>query len=105
MFKYRNLHKSPLKPFVFTIIVSVFSLVNILHAEETMKPVDALKQWLDADQNSISELKDQKFSNNFLSKDEAREASKLLWEKYIADLKETRKSEWDAKKKKSAIWK
>ncbi len=58
---------------------------------------DGLKDWLAKPRDQRPELKSQPFATAKLTKDQAAAADKMLWDDWVAMVKETRQKEWDDK--------
>ncbi|MDA7864870.1 dienelactone hydrolase family protein [bacterium] len=61
-------------------------------------PVQALKNFLSQPSGQRENIADQAFSTQSLSKVEAKQASKLLWDDHVATIREERKQEMEAGK-------
>ena len=80
--------KHPKIQFVLLLLLAVALSCITAHAADT--PTEQLKQWLAKPGDQRAELPSAK-----LTRDQAVEAQKLLWDDHVAMIKQTRQKEWD----------
>lgn len=73
-------------------LIVVIALCTALVRAET--PVDALKSWLAAPAEQRTKLEDQAFAQTSLTRQQADETRRLLWEGHVRMIRTTRQAEW-----------
>ena len=75
-------------------LCAVFGLVAVRPSAAGESTIEPLKGWLDRPRDQRPPLAQQPFATAPLSKPEAADAERLLWEDHVSEIKATRQQEW-----------